>query len=71
MERWLLSAFKDDWMSKVILSLLQIKDNFQQKILKKVSKCVTIIQKFVTSLELLKNLRYLKLFNMEISLFHA
>ena len=63
MERWLLSAFKDDLMSKVILSLLQFKDNFQQKILKKVSKCVTIIQKFVTSLELLQNQRYLKNIN--------
>ena len=71
MERWLLSALKDDWMSKVILSLLQFKDNFQQKIFIKVSKCITIIQKFVTSLELLENLRYLKLFNIEISLFHA
>ena len=56
MEWWLSSAFKEDWMPQVILSLSQIKVKLlKQKIYNFFSKCVAIILKFVTSLELLQN----------------
>ena len=55
---------QENWMTKVILSLLQIIYKFHNhKIHKNFCKYSTIAQKFVTSLEFLKNQSYLKNIN--------